>query len=329
MRGSLPEAVCYIYNFQFFAPLERMNLVSELRSPSRWYSKLIAALVALAFFTLLATAAVDAYLVYHIVAPAKISEAVDLTNLPGRPQDFSFEVSGLGTRAGWFFPGLKSAPTVMLCPGYSTGREELLPLATGLQDHGYNVFLFDFAGRGPNATYSTLGFREVSELRAAISAVGARPDVDQSRFGVWGTDMGAYAAVGAAEADPRVRALAVESAYNRPEELLDVLLTRYGLAPLPFFRPLARQTFLWFNYRYRETPPLSAAAAKLGSGQKLFLEATNEPALVGPTHELFLLAPMPKQEVLLGQGDYGGMLDDQKRGYENRIISFFLLNLPP
>ena len=44
---------------------------------------------------------------------------------------------------------------------------------------------------------------------------------------------------------------------------------------------------------------------------------------------MFLLAPAPKEEVLLTQGNYEGMLDEEKRVYENRIIGFFLLNLPP
>ncbi len=34
--------------------LESMHLLSELRYPTRWYSKLIAALLALSFFSLLA-----------------------------------------------------------------------------------------------------------------------------------------------------------------------------------------------------------------------------------------------------------------------------------
>ena len=306
-----------------------MNLLSEFRHPTTWYSKLAAGLLAFGFFTLLVTGAVGSYLVYHIVAPIKTDQAVDLARLPGRPEAFSYDVAGLGTREAWFFPGLKSAPTILLCPGYAAARDELLPLATGLQDHGYNVLLFDFAGRGTKATYTTLGFREVQELRAAISAVAARPDVDHSRFGLWGTNVGAYAAVAAAEADPRVRALAVESLYDRPQDLLGLLLTRFGMTPLPFFSRVAEDIFLLFNYRYRLTPPLTAGAARLGNDRKLFLEATDEPSLVGPTHELYLLAPGPKEEVLLTQGNYQGMLDDEKRTYENRIISFFLLNLPP
>ncbi len=306
-----------------------MNFISELRHPTTWYSKLLAALLAFACFTVLATAAVGSYLVYHIVAPIKSGESVELARLPGNPQDFSFDVTGLGTRQGWFFPGLKTAPTIVLCPGYAVGREELLPLATGLQDHGYNVLLFDFASRGPKATYTTLGFRETGELRAAIAAIAARPDVDRSQFGVWGTNVGGYAAVAAAEVDPRIRALAVESVYDRPENLLGLLLTRYGMTPLPFLKRIAEESFLWFNYSYRHTPLLSSGAVRLGNDRKLFLEAADEPALIGPTHELFLLSPMPKEVVLLQQGNYEGMLDEEKRVYENRIIGFFLLNLPP
>jgi hypothetical protein len=306
-----------------------MNFLSEFRHPTRWYFKLAAALLALGFFTLLATGAVGSYLVYHIVAPVKTTESVDLAHLPGSPQDFSYDVPGLGMREGWFFPGLKSAPTILLCPGYAAAREELLPLATGLQDHGYNLLLFDFAGRGPRATYGTLGFREIGELRAAIAAIAARPDVDASHFGVWGTNLGAYAAVGAAEVDPRVQALAVESVYDRPQDMLDLLLTRYGVTPLPFLKSFAQDSFLWFNYAYRGTPPLSERAARLGNARKLFLEATDEPALVRSTHHLYLVAPMPKEDALLTQGNYVSMLDEEKRAYENRIISFFLLNLPP
>jgi hypothetical protein len=306
-----------------------MNFLSELRHPTTWYFKLAAALLALGFFIVLATGAVGSYLVYHIVAPVKTTDSVDLAHLPGSPQDFSYDVPGLGMREGWFFGGLKSAPTILLCPSYAAAREEFLPLATGLQAHGYNVLLFDFAARGPKATYGTLGFREIGELRAAIAAIAARPDVDHTSFGVWGTNLGAYAAVGAAEVDPRVRALAVESVYDRPQDLLNLLLTRYGVTPLPFLKSFSEKSFLWFNYSYRNTPPLSERAARLGNARKLFLEARDEPALVGPTHHLFLVSPNPKEEAFLAQGNYVGMLDEEKRTYENRIISFFLLNLPP
>jgi uncharacterized protein len=306
-----------------------MDFLSEFRHPTRWYSKLIAAFLALGFFTLLAASIIAGIAVYRIVEASGNPESVDLANFPGHPEDVPYSVDGLGSRDGWFFPGLKAAPTILLCPGYRSSRGELLPLATALQDHQYNVFLFDFAGQGSNPGFSTLGFREVRELRAAMDIIAQRGDVDPSRFGLWGTNMGGYTALALAESDPRVRALAVESVYNRPRDMARILVDRYGMAPLPLLRRLAVKGFLWVNYDYRERPPLLARMGSLAGIPKLFIEAADDPDLIPSTHALFLAAPDPKREVMISQGNYAGMLDDEKHGYENRIISFFLLSLPP
>ena len=123
-----------------------MALLSEFRYPTRWYSKLIVALLAISFFTFVAAAIISGFVVYNIVTPRSGSQPIDLANFPGHPEEISYSVQASGTRDGWFFPGLKSAPTILLCPGYEEGREELLPLATALQEQGYNVALVDFSG---------------------------------------------------------------------------------------------------------------------------------------------------------------------------------------
>jgi pimeloyl-ACP methyl ester carboxylesterase len=307
-----------------------MQLLSELRYPTRWYSKLVVALLAISFFTFLAAGLIAGYAVYSIIVlPAQKAEAINLDSFPGHPEDVAFDVASIGPRDGWFFPGLKSAPTIVLCPGYRGSREELLPLATALQDHEYNVFLFDFDRHGTDRGYATFGFREIKELRAAVAVVAGRADVDRSRFGLWGTNMGGYTAIAFAESDPRVQALAVESVYDRPQVMVQLLGSRYGLASLPLLRNFAENSFLLINYPDRKTPPLSARLFRLADVPKLFLEATDEPGLMEPTHQLFVASPEPKEEASLPQGNYAGMLDDEKRTYENRIVSFFLLNLAP
>ena len=90
---------------------ERMGFTSELRHPTMWYAKLAIVILALAFFTLLAAGAVSGYLVYRMVSPARSHSDIDLQNFPGHPQKLNFTVNGEGPRDGWFFPGLKSAPT--------------------------------------------------------------------------------------------------------------------------------------------------------------------------------------------------------------------------
>jgi len=305
-----------------------MALLSEFRYPTRWYSKLIAALLALTFFTLVAAAIISGFVVYNIVTPRSGSQPIDLANFPGHPEEISYSVQDLGARDGWFFPGLKSAPTILLCPGYEEGREELLPLATALQEQEYNVALVEFTGNGSKGIETTLGYREVQELRAALSALAQRTDVDQSRFGLWGTNLGSYAALSLAESDPRVRAIAVESVYERPQEMLRILVNRYGIGSLPLLPNFAEKGFDWLNYRDAGVPPLSQRLPRLAGVPKLFIEAGDEPVLAKITGRLFLASPEPKEEVTLPRGKYAGMLDEEKRSYENRIASFFLSNLP-
>ena len=118
-----------------------MSILSELRYPTRWYTKLLTIILALVFFAVLATAGVAGFLVYRIVKPPRTSSEIDLQSFPGRPDAVQFTVPGKEPREGWFFPGLRGAPTIILCHGYGSSRGELLTLVSALQDHQYNVFL--------------------------------------------------------------------------------------------------------------------------------------------------------------------------------------------
>ncbi len=308
---------------------ERMGFISELRSPTKWHSKLIIAIFALVFFALLGTASISGYMVFRIVLPAQSHSDIDLENFPGHPQSISYTVAGKGARDGWFFPGLKSAPTIILCPAYQSSRGELVTLASALQDHQYNVLVFDFSAQGSSKGRSTLGFQEVAELRAVIDAVAARGDVDAERFGVWGVDMGAYVALAEATTDHRVRAVAVESPYNQPGDMVRLLVNRAGLGAFPLVTTVTRWEFRWLNPKFRDVPPLKERIQKLAGVAQLYLESPDDPALADLTAELFQASPPPHELVVLQHGNYAGMLDDEKHNYENRIVSFFLTKLPP
>jgi pimeloyl-ACP methyl ester carboxylesterase len=304
-----------------------MNFLHEFCHPTRWYSKLIAAALALAFFTLLAVSIVAGYMVYRVVAPVSEESAIDLTNFPGNPETVSYALPSGAQRTGWFFPGLTSAPVVVLCPGYQTGRGESLPLAAAIQDHGYNVFVFDIEGPA-GKQYSSLGFREDAELRGALAAVSQRDDVDRSRFGVWGADLGGYVALTVAENDPRVKAIAVESVYDHPQEMASILINRQGVAALPLLGSFARKGFYWLHYSERQTPPVSAVLSRLAGVSKLFLATADDPELANSTQNIYTRAPEPKEMAVLQHGHYSGLVDEEKRDYENRLVSFFLLSLP-
>jgi len=305
-----------------------MQILFELRYPTRWYTKLLTAILALAFFGMLAIGAIAGFLLYRIVKPQRTSSEINMQSFPGRPDAVQYSVAGLGSREGWFFPGLRGAPTIVLCHGYESSRGELLTLVSALQDHQYNVFVFDFEAHGGNGGVTTLGYREADEVRAAIDALAARTDVEPNSFGLWGYNLGAYAALREAEKDRRVRALILDSVYDQPEEMVKVGVERSGLGGFPFMVRAAELSFGWLNFKYRRDPPLSKGMGSLAGVPKLFLEAIDDPELADFTRMIFLKAPEPREQALIPHGNFVSLNDDDKRGYENRVVSFFLLRLP-
>jgi pimeloyl-ACP methyl ester carboxylesterase len=297
-----------------------MGFFSEFRYPSRWYTKLAIALLALAIFAFLAATAASGYLIYRMVFPLHSHsevEMIDLQNFPGHPVQLNFTVKGEGQREGWFFPGLRGAPTVVVCHGYLS------------QDQQYNVFVFDFSAHGAAGGRSTLGFQEVAELRAAVDAVANRGDVNANRVGLWGANMGAYVALVEATNDHRIRAIVADSPYDHPKDMVALLIARSGLGPIPLITKLTQAIFEWLNPEFRNVPRLSTRIQGLEGVAQLYLETPDEPSLASSTSRLFQLSPPPHELAILPHGNYSGMLDDEKRAYENRIVSFFLANLPP
>ncbi len=286
------------------------------------------ALLALVFFAVLATTAIAGFLVYRIVKPQRTSSEISMASFPGRPETVNFRMPQLGGREGWFFPGLRGAPTIVLCHGYESSRGELLTLVSALQDHQYNVFVFDFAAHGGNVGITTFGYREVEEVRAAIDVLAARNDVDPGRFGVWGYNLGAYAALREAENDRRIRALVLDSVYDLPQQMVKVGVERNGLGGFPFMVRSAELSFEYLNYAHRADPPLSKNLNGLAGVPTLYIQALDDPELADTTRQLFLKAPEPREQAIIPHGNFVGLNDDEKRQYENRVVSFFLLRLP-
>ena len=278
-----------------------MSLLSELRYPTTPLAKAISGVLAVLLFAFFGTTVTAAFLLRQVLKPSRNPTTMDLSVMMGHPAAFSFPVNG-GEREGWFFPGLQGAATIVFCHGYGSQRGDILTLVSALQDQQYNVFVFDFAGHGASPNATTLGYREADELRSAINALAGRPDVDPKHFGVWGMDLGAYAALEAAEADPRIVAVAVDSVYDDPVDLLRIQVKKTGLTALPFVMRFCEIGFHLINYQYR-------------------------PLLALSTSQLFQKAPDPKRQEST-RVSYSEMGDEDRKMYENMLSSFFLLNLP-
>jgi pimeloyl-ACP methyl ester carboxylesterase len=305
-----------------------MAVLSELRYPTTLLAKLFSALLALILFAFVALASVSAFLLYQMLRPARNPTSFNLDVMMGHPEKFSFPTADGTQREGWFFPGLRGAPTIVVCHGYLSQRADVLTLVTALQDHQFNVFLFDFMGHGSSPRGTTLGYAETGELRSAVQTLSARDDVNAHRFGLWGVDMGGYAALEVATSDPRIAAIVVDDAYLDPRDLVQIQVKRSGLGVIPLVDRATDLAFRLVNYPFRKEPTVMVRLSRLNTMPKLFITSDESPELSAATVNAYALAPPPKQMVR-DRVSYSDMADDDRKNYESQIVNFFLQSLPP
>lgn len=129
--------------------------------------------------------------------------------------------------AAWWVPGDNGSAVVVL-HGAGATRTSTLDQAQVLAGHGYGVLLVDARGHGESEgrgmEFGWYGDRDVA---AAFDFLAGEPGVDADRLGVLGLSMGGEEAIGAAGADPRIRAVVAEGATNRVSAD-KAFLTAYG-----------------------------------------------------------------------------------------------------
>jgi uncharacterized protein len=305
-----------------------MAVFSELRYPTTRLAKVLSSLLAIVLFAFVSIATISGFLLYQILRTPHPTATVDLNVMMGHPTTMSFPLADGTTRDGWFFPGRRGAPTVVLCHGYLSQRADVMTLVTALQDSQFNVFLFDFSGHGTSPGITSLGYREQQELKSAVQTLSGRDDVDPEHFGLWGVDMGGYVALEEASSDPRISALVVDDAYSDPREMVQIEVNQSGLAVLPYVSRFCDWGFRLMNYQFRNEPPVNSRLRYTSGIPKLFIQSDSRPALASQTLTLFVLAPEPKQTARVRMR-YSEMTDEDRKNYENIVVSFFLTNMSP
>ena len=305
------------------------HLLSELRAPTTPRGKIIVAGLAVLVFSLLSLLVVGGFFLSRVLMPLQAGETIDPTQFLGNAQTLEFQTLDGAKHNGWFFPGLRGAPVVIICHGYRSSRSEILTLATSLQQHRYNVFAFNFAGHGESPVgHTTLGYRETEELEAALQMLATRDDIDTKRIGLYGYSLGGYAALSAAPTVPGVKAVVVDSVYPDPKALLRLELTRLGADIIPLLSTTATLEFRLFSmfYRGQEEPP--DALKRMTGVPKLFIAGDDAPQLGKMTQQLYQDAPGPKDLVVLPHTNMPTLVEEERRNYENLVVSFFLRRLP-
>jgi len=248
-----------------------------------------------------------------------------------------------GTEArGWLLRGGEGAPAVVMLHRYGADRSWGLNLGVMLNEASNVTVLWpDLRGHGENPPVSTttFGARERDDLLDAfeflrdLKTPQGRPQVGE-RLGVYGVELGAYAALLAARSAPQVKALVLDSTPSSADELLSgIAQERVGIVN-GLIRLLARGgARLYFLGRYENTSSCIAAET-LGEPRVLLLSGNDAAHLRASSETLSKCFPNPANVELRVGLPLTGFTQasspaQQGETYARLVIDFFGRALQP
>jgi dienelactone hydrolase len=111
--------------------------------------------------------------------------------------------------------GSQSFPAIVLCHATGSRRAADFQMARWLCDRGYAVLTFDWHGCvGEPSPRSVMPEQVADDLRAGVTYLLGRPEVDPARIGMFGRGLGGGFVLLAAAADTRVAATVCYSGFG-------------------------------------------------------------------------------------------------------------------
>jgi uncharacterized protein len=229
--------------------------------------------------------------------------------------------------AAWFVPGSRRE-TLILVHGLGASRAGLLPMSVDLHVRGYNLMLLDLRAHGQSeGELSTLGVKEVRDIRAAVGYLKTQPEVDADRIGIYGGSLGGAVALLSAGTMPELRAVVVDSTFASARWVIDHQL--HALLNLPdWFGPLLLTVgSLEAGISPDDAAP-AVAAAHLGERSLLIIHGTADGTFdVENARLIYAAASGPRDLWILDGVEHTGAYGRDRVGFINRLDSFFTSGL--
>ena len=240
-----------------------------------------------------------------------------------------------GTDArGWVIRGAEGSPAVILLHGYGADRSWLLNLAVKLNETtNFTVLWPDLRGHGENppVNWTLLGGTDGDDVGAAIDYLhtlntpAGKPLVAR-RVGVYGIELGAYAALDAARRYPEIRALALDSVPNSPYDLIDAAMSkRLGMSNGLLQRLGGLGMRVYGSGKFQTTPSCDEAR-QLREVRTLLLAGTESDSWRQSTTNVakcFNSSVEVRRDLPLTGANLPSATGEQEEGYDRPVIEFF------
>ena len=312
-----------------------MRLMASRR---RLITRIAKTFLPIVLIVLIAFVAVTGLIVYNITRPPRAAYLVT-------PQSFTIGpilkasdatwANHDGTQArGWLIKGDEGAPGVILLHRYGADRSSLLNLAVKLNEStGFTVLWPDLRGHGlnPPVNWTLFGAIEGDDVTAAIDYLHTLKtpagQLHVGLIGIYGVELGAYAALDAAKRYPEVRALALDSAPASPDDLVRSATRHRTAMSIPLLGKLGCWGMRAYAYgKYQSTPSCELGRALRNVKVQLLTGPANDPWRAS-TLELANCfsggAVEVKKDLQLTGINLNAATGEQEEAYDRPVIEFF------
>lgn len=270
----------------------------------------------------------------YLVTPAKYGQ---LSTRGARITDETWSNQDGSTTRGWLLRGAEGAPAVILFHRYGADRSHVLDLGIKINEStNFTVLMPDSRGHGiePLTQNSSFGGCEAQDASAAVQYLkGLKTDKQAilvgEKFGFYGVELGALAALNAASKDKNVRALVLDSVPSNSDQVLAASIEkRFPFASMISSGIAAYGTYLYFYDSCYDHEPACNFAKGIDEREILLLAGSDVPMLQGTTEKISRCFPAATNvEMKLDFNPSGYNLTsasvEQLNIYDQRVIDFF------
>jgi len=231
-------------------------------------------------------------------------------------EDVSFTTSDKINIKGWLITSKTANATVIVGHGYPFDKGNILPVAEFLYPN-YNLLLYDHRYFGESSgSMTTVGFREVEDVKAAISFVRNKFGENES-IALYGFSLSASAML---MAKPRVNAIVADSPYADLGKMISHVYRIFG----PFKFPFVLTTKVLANIFLKLDPKEVSPALAIKNTNTPILVIHGEKDTQIPVENAYALKESnPNIELWIVKGaDHGEAYALYNKKYEKRVKDF-------
>ena len=216
----------------------------------------------------------------------------------------------------WFIPNNKTNNAIIVCHGYPFDKGNVLGFAPFLHKN-YNLLFFDFRAMGESeGKYTTVGYKETEDLKAAIRYL---KDKNMENIGAIGFSLGAATIL--MTKSPDIKAIVADSSYANLDLMINAVYRQFFFLKHPFTfttKLLAKLTLKI------DTSNISPEKAIKDIQTPILLIHGEKDSQIKVENSYRLNEANPKAELwIIKDADHGQAHFIKEEEYETKVLDFF------